>query len=74
MPIANDDLYDQSWNTIFGSYPFDEGPSDYPQTTEDTEYISIQTPENKHQPSPGSSKHSGGAQWVRPLKQTKIMK
>ena len=31
MPIANDDLYAQSWNTILGSNPFDEGPSEYSQ-------------------------------------------
>ena len=77
MPIANDDLYAQSWNTSFGSNLLYGGPSNYPQTTEDTEYIpnqTIQTPENKHSPFSGSSKNSGGAQWNRPLNQSKIMK
>ena len=41
MPIANDDLYVQSWNTNVGSNPFDDGPSDYSQKTEDTEYTPI---------------------------------
>ena len=41
MPIANDDLYAQSWNTNFGSNPFDDGPSEYSQDTEDTEYTPI---------------------------------
>ena len=63
MPIANDDLYAQSWNTNFGSNPFDDSPSDYSQNTEDTEYIPIQTPEHNRPFSHGSSKNSGGAQW-----------
>ena len=42
MPIANGDLYAQSWNTNLGSNPFDDGPSEYIQNTEDKEYIPIQ--------------------------------
>ena len=30
IPIANDYLYAQPWNTNFGSNPFDDGPSEYP--------------------------------------------
>ena len=74
MPITNDDLYAQSWNTNFGSNPFDDGPSERLQNTEDTECIPIQIPDDNHPPSPGSSKNSGGAQWNRPLNQMKIMK
>ena len=44
MLITNDGLYAQSWNTNFGSNPFDEGPSEYSQNTEVTEYIPIQIP------------------------------
>ena len=66
MPITNDDLYAQSWNTNFGSNPFDDGPSEYSLNTEDTEYIPIQMPEENRPPSPGSSKNSGGS----PVEQT----
>ena len=66
MPIANDDLYAQSWNTNFGSNPFDEGISECPQNTEDTEYTPIQIPDDYHPPSPGTSKNSGGS----PVEQT----
>ena len=45
MPKTNDDLYVQSWNTNFGSNPFDDGPSEYSLNTEDTEYIPLQIPE-----------------------------
>ena len=38
MSIANDDLYAQSWNTNFGSNPFDDSPTEYSQNTVDTEY------------------------------------
>ena len=66
MPITNDDLYAQSWNTNFGSNPFDDGPSERLQNTEDTEYIPIQLPDDNHPPSPGSSKNGGGS----PVEQT----
>ena len=66
MPVANDDLYAQSWNTNFGSNPFDDGPSDSLHNTEDTEYIPIQLPDDNRPPSPGSSKNSGGS----PVEQT----
>ena len=66
MPITNDDLYAQSWNTNFGSNPFDDGPSEYSLNTEDTEYIPIQIPEENRTPSPGSSKNSEGS----PVEQT----
>ena len=39
-----DDLYAQSLNTNFGSNPFDDGPSEYPRDTQDTEYITKQIP------------------------------
>ena len=67
MPIANDDLCAQSWNTNFGSNPFEDIPSESSQGTEDAEYTPIQIPDDNHPPSPGSSKHSGGAQWNSPL-------
>ena len=66
MPITNEVLYAQSWNTNFGSNPFDDGPSEYSQNTEDTEYIPIQTPDENRPPSPGSSKNSEGS----PVEQT----
>ena len=66
MPITNDDLYAQSWNTNFGSNPFDVGPAEHSQNTEETEYIPIQVPDDNHPPSPGSSKNSGGS----PVEQT----
>ena len=65
--IANDDLYAQSWNTNFGSNPFEDGPSEFSQDTDDAEYTPIQISDDNHPPSPGSSKNSGGAQWNRPL-------
>ena len=74
MPVANDELHAQSWNTNFGSNPFDEGPSEYPQIIEDTEYIAFQIPKDNRPPSPASSKTSGSAQWNRPLNQMKITK
>ena len=74
MPIANDDLFAQSWNTNFGSNPFEDGHSEFSQDTEDAEYTPIQIPDDNHPPSPGSSKNSGGAQWNRPLNQMTIMK
>ena len=66
MPIANDDLYAQSWNTNFGSNPFEDGPSEYSEDTEETEYTPIQIPNDNRPPSPGSSKNSGGS----PVEQT----
>ena len=66
MLIANDDLYAQSWNTNFGSNPFEDGPSEYSEDTEETEYTPIQTPNDNRPPSPGSSKNSGGS----PVEQT----
>ena len=61
IPIANDDLYAQSWNTNFGSNPFDDGQSEYPQDTEDTEYIPIQIFKDNRPPYPGLSKNSRGS-------------
>ena len=66
-PIANDDLYAQSWNTNFGTNPFEDGPSEFSQDTDDAEYAPIQIPDDNHPPSPESSKNGGGAQWNRPL-------
>ena len=66
MPLANDDLYAQSWNTSFGSNPFEDGPSEFPLDAEDAVYTPIQIPEGNHPPSPGSSKNSGGS----PVEQT----
>ena len=60
MPIANNDLYAQSWNTNFGSNPFDDSPSENSQNTEDTENTPIQIPHDNRPPSPGSSKNSEG--------------
>ena len=54
--------------------PFDDGPSEYSQDTEDTEYTPIQMPDDNRPPSPGSSKNSGGAQCNKPLNQIKITK
>ena len=56
MPITNDDLYAQSWNTNFGSNPFDDGPSEFSQNTDYTEYITIQTPEYNRPPYSGPSR------------------
>ena len=68
MAITKDDLYAQSWNTNFGSNPFDDGPTEYSLNTDDTEYIPIQIPEENRPPSPGSSKNSGGS----PVEQTTV--
>ena len=68
MAITNDDLYAQSWNTNFGSNPFDDGPPEYSLNTDDTEYIPIQIPEENRPPSPGPSKKSGGS----PVEQTTV--
>ena len=61
MPIGNDDFYAQSWNTNFGSNPFDDGPSEYSQDTQDAEYVPIQIPDDNRPPSLGSSENSGGS-------------
>ena len=74
MPIANDDLYAQSWNTNFGSNPFDDGLTDSLPHEEDTEYVPIQIPEKDRRPSLSIPRSSGGAQWNRPLNQIKTMK
>ena len=76
MPIANDDLYAQSWNTNFGSSPSEDDPVEYSQNTDDNEYILIQTPDDNRPPSPGPSKNSGGVQWNRllNLKEKRVMK
>ena len=66
FPIAIDDLYAQSRNTNFGSNPFDDGPTEYSQNTEDVENTPIQIPDDNRPPSPGSSKNSGGS----PVEQT----
>ena len=66
MPIANDDLYAQSWNTNFGSNPFEDGCSEFTQDTEDAEYTPIQIPNENHPPFPGSPKNSGAS----PVEQT----
>ena len=66
MPITNDDLYAQSWNTNFGSNPFDDSLAEYSQNTEDADHIPIQIPNDNRPPSPGSSKNSGGS----PVEQT----
>ena len=68
MAITNDDLYAQSWNTNFGSNPFDDGPPEYSLNTDDTEYIPIQIPEENRPPSPGSSKNNRGS----PVEQTTV--
>ena len=76
LPITQDDLYAQSWNTNFGPNPFEDNPPEYSQNTEDIEYLPITSPENNHPPSLEISKIVGGAQWNRPLnkiKTTKIM-
>ena len=63
MAITNDDLSAQSWNTNFGSNPFDDGPPECPLNTDNTDYIPMQIPEENRPPYLGSSKKSGGAQW-----------
>ena len=68
MAITNDDLFAQSWNTNFGSNPFDDGPPQYSLNTDDTEYIPIQIPDENRPPSPGTSKNSGGS----PVEQTTV--
>ena len=65
-PITQDDLYAQSWNTNFGPNPFEDNPPEYPQNTDDMEYLPITVPENNHPPSRGISKNSGGS----PVEQT----
>ena len=65
-PIANDDLYAQSWNTNFGTNPFEDGPSEFSQDTDNAEYAPIQIPDDNHPPSPESSKNGGGS----PVEQT----
>ena len=74
MPIAKDDLYAQSWSTNFGSKPFDDGPSEYSQNTEDAEYFPIQIPEENRPPSQDLQKIVEGAQWNRPLNRMIIIK
>ena len=76
MPITNDDLYAQAWNTNFGSSPFDDDPVENSQNNDDAEYTPIQITDENRPPSPSSSKNSGGAQWNRPLnlKKKRIMK
>ena len=73
MPITNDDLYAQSWNTNFGSSPFDDDPVENSQNNDDAEYTPIQIPDENRPPSPSSSKNSGGSpveQTTEPEKET----
>ena len=51
MPVAHDDLYDQSWNTNFGPNPIEDSPPDYTQNSDDIEYVPTEVPENNHPPS-----------------------
>ena len=66
LPITQDDLYAQSWNTNFGPNPFEDNPPEYSQNIEDIEYLPITSPENNHPPSLEISKNSGGS----PVEQT----
>ena len=61
MPLTHDDFYAQSWYANFGPHPFVNNPSEYSQNIEDTEYVPIELPENKHPPSLDNSKTSGGS-------------
>ena len=72
LPIANDDLHAESWNTNFGSNTFDDSPSKYSQNTEDTEYIPIQIPKKTTHHPQNLQQIEDGAQWNRPLNQMKI--
>ena len=74
MLIANDDLNAQSWNTNFRSNPFEDGPSEFSQDTEDAKYTPIQIADDNHPPSQDLRKIVVGAQWNRPLNQMIIMK
>ena len=73
MPITNDDLYTQSWNTNFGSSPFDDDPVENSHNNDDAEYTPIQIPDKNRPPSPSFSKNSGGSpveQTTEPEKET----
>ena len=73
MPITNDDLYAQSWNTNFGSSSFDDDPVENSHNNDDAEYTPIQIPDENRPPSPSSSKNSGGSpveQTTEPEKET----
>ena len=59
LPIAQYDLYAQSWNTNFGPNPFEDNPREYSQNTEDIEYLPITAPGNNHPPSREISKIVG---------------
>ena len=61
MPIANDDLYSQSWNTTFGSKPFEDSPSNASENHEDTDYAPIQIPESNPPPSLDIPEVGGGS-------------
>ena len=61
MPAAPDDLYAQSWNTIFGPNPIEDGPPDHTQNTDDIEYVPVEVPRNNLPPSPDFPKNSGGS-------------
>ena len=73
MPITNDDLYAQSWNTNFASSPFDDDPVENSHNNDDAEYTPIQIPDENRPPSSSSSKNNGGSpveQTTEPEKET----
>ena len=61
MPVAHDDLYAQSWNTNFGPNPFEDGPPDHTQNTDDIECVHVEVPEINLPTSLEFLKNSGGS-------------
>ena len=68
MPVAQDDLHAQSWNTIFGSKPLIIHKYSRTQITSQSNCLKTTTTLSD------LSKTSVGAQWNRPLNQEKTLK
>ena len=76
MPIANDALYAQSWNTNSGSNSFDDVPSELQsihKILRITNIFRFKYPVISTLPPKDLQKTVGEAQWNRPLNQIEIM-
>ena len=73
-PIAQGDLYAQSWNTNFGPNPFEDNPQSIHKIQKILNTYHLQHPKMTTLPPAKFQKIVGGAQWNRPPNQTKTMK
>ena len=60
MRVAHDDLFAQLRNTNIGLNPFEDGPHEYTQNTDDIEYVPVEQPE-KTPPSTSNFRKDSGS-------------